>query len=250
MHVIHSTHHLPAVLQLALLAIVPVILAGPTSSPRDIPLDSGWSSLGCVTDDAAIPTLTSIATLDPTNMMVGQCVDFCQGYGHIYAGVENGTYCNCGDVLSILAMNATDSDCNVPCSGNSSEMCGGSLFLNLYWSGAPPPPPATMVQTSPSGLWNLLGCYNDSNSNRILETEILAGDMYSTSVESCTGQCSAQQYTLAGMEMARQCFCGNAILNSGVAKPSQDCLLPCSGNQSELCGGPNHITIYSFNGTT
>lgn len=183
--------------------------------------------------------------------MVGYCVGLCHDEGKIYAGLENGTDCHCGDVLSIIAMNATDADCNTPCTGNSSEMCGGPLFLNLYTSGAPPLPPPTMVQNSSSGQWNLMGCYNDSNSQRILEREILdiSGGRYNTSVETCTEACFDQSYRLAGVEWAWQCYCGDSIVNSGVVKPEKDCLLPCSGNQSEICGGPNHITVYSYNGT-
>lgn len=57
-------------------------------------------------------------------------------------------------------MNATETDCGTPCAGDSTEMCGSSLRLNLYWnSSATPQPPPTMVNGSSDGLWNLMGCY-------------------------------------------------------------------------------------------
>ena len=56
-------------------------------------------------------------------------------------------------------MNATETDCDVPCAGDSTEMCGAPSRINLYQSGATPPLPPTMVDVSLSGVWNLLGCY-------------------------------------------------------------------------------------------
>ncbi len=127
-------------------------------------------------------------------------------------------------------MNATESDCDVPCAGDNSEMCGAPLRLNLYWSGAPLPPPPTLVETSYTGPWNLLGCYkyayvpclsvrkqlcdgsvhfenSDSNSERILESPkvTIPGGHYNTSVETCTEECHSEGYVLAGMQWADQC---------------------------------------------
>lgn len=190
-------------------------------------------------------------------MTVAACVNHCNTYGLIYAGVENGVDCckckrspegrtsarpvfvffdlmlwitDCGNVLSIIAMNATDSDCNVPCAGDNTEMCGGSERLNLYWSGAGPPPPPTMVDTSSTGAWNLLGCYkyafmpclfdwkricddsvhfvnSDSNSDRILESPAVTipGGPSNTTVENCTDECYSEGYVIAGVEWSDQC---------------------------------------------
>jgi hypothetical protein len=53
--------------------------------------------------------------------------------------------------------NASLSDCNMPCKGNSSETCGAGNRLNVFWSGAAPPPsPVTLAST---GNWTSMGCY-------------------------------------------------------------------------------------------
>ena len=45
----------------------------------------------------------------------------------------------------------------MPCSGDASQSCGAGGRLNLFWSGAEPPPPPT---NSPEvGDWNYIGCY-------------------------------------------------------------------------------------------
>ncbi|KAH9059870.1 WSC domain-containing protein [Lactarius vividus] len=184
-------------------------------------------------------------------MTVGWCVNHCVSKGLIYAGLENGTDCYCGNYLSTIAMNATVSDCDVPCAGNLAEMCGAPLRLNLYWSGAPLPPPPTLVPTSSTGPWNYLGCYNDSNSQRILESPIdsIPGGKFNTSVETCTDECYSQGYVVAGIEWAWQCYCGHLINYPGMTMPDKDCMLPCSGNQSELCGGPDRMAVYFYTGT-
>ncbi|KAH9059871.1 WSC domain-containing protein [Lactarius vividus] len=250
MRVIRSTHFLPAVLQLAaFLSIVPTISASPLS-PRDNPLPANWTSLGCITDNVQIPTLTAWG-YSGQDMTVGLCVNHCVSKGLIYAGLENGTDCYCGNYLSTIAMNATVSDCDIPCAGDPTEMCGAPLRLNLYWSGAPLPPPPTLVPTSSTGPWNYLGCYNNSNSQRILESPIdsMPGGRFNTSVETCTDECHAQGYVVAGIEWAWQCYCGHLLNYPGMTMPDKDCMLPCSGNQSELCGGPDRMTVYFYTGT-
>ncbi|KAH9165919.1 WSC domain-containing protein [Lactarius sanguifluus] len=184
-------------------------------------------------------------------MTTGWCVNHCISEGLIYAGLENGKDCYCGNVLSIIAMNATESECNVPCGGDPTKMCGGPNRLNLYWSGAPLPPPPTLVPTSSIGPWNYLGCYNDSDSQRILESPItkIPGGPSNTSVETCTDECRAQGYVVAGIEWAWQCFCGHLINYPGMSMPEKDCMMPCSGNQSQLCGGPKRMTVYFYTGT-
>jgi hypothetical protein len=47
----------------------------------------------------------------------------------------------------------------------------------------------------------------------------------------------------------RQCFCGNAIINGGEQASASDaqskCHMPCSGNATESCGGPDLMEIYA-----
>ncbi|KAI9436607.1 hypothetical protein H4582DRAFT_401431 [Lactarius indigo] len=181
-------------------------------------------------------------------MTVGECVNHCSSLGLIFAGLEGGANCYCGNFLSEISINVADSDCNIPCAGDSTETCGGTLRINLYWSGAPLPPPPILVPTSSSGEWILGGCYNDSNSQRILELQMynIPGGQFNTSVENCTDECYALGYVVAGVEWAWQCFCGHLINYPGMAMPDKDCMLPCSGNQSELCGGPDRMTVYFY----
>jgi hypothetical protein len=64
----------------------------------------------------------------------------------------------CGNSLSNGGgLTAPTGECNMRCSGNTAQPCGGPGRLNLFWSGAEPPaPPSTAPQI---GDWESLGCY-------------------------------------------------------------------------------------------
>ena len=68
---------------------------------------------------------------------------------------------DCGDLISHGSTNVSLSDCSFQCTGDSSETCGAGNRLNLYWSGATPPPPPEVVPSV--GLWESLGCYTYVN---------------------------------------------------------------------------------------
>jgi hypothetical protein len=55
--------------------------------------------------------------------------------------MEYGEECYCGDVANVAAnggITEPETDCNVPCSGNSSYLCGGGNRLSYYaWTGNP-----------------------------------------------------------------------------------------------------------------
>ena len=43
--------------------------------------------------------------------------------------------------------------------------------------------------------------------------------------------------------------CGNTFSNGGAPTPAGDCSMVCSGNSSEICGGPNRLNVYNYTGT-
>jgi len=50
--------------------------------------------------------------------------------GYMYAGLEFGAECYCGH--KIQAPNASDSECNMECKGEKSNLCGGANRLSIY----------------------------------------------------------------------------------------------------------------------
>ncbi|KAH9979503.1 copper radical oxidase [Lactifluus volemus] len=178
-------------------------------------------------------------------MTVENCVGFCNKQNYIYAGVEHGQECYCGNTISNGGTTASLTDCNFPCPGNAAEVCGAGNRLNLYWSGATPP-----VIAQSYGLWVSLGCYSDTPAARTLSVPTTpVGGASNNSVQSCADACFALGYPLAGVEYADECYCGTAVVNGGAPTPPGDCSMPCKGNSSEFCGGPSRLNLYNYTGT-
>ena len=49
-----------------------------------------------------------------------------------FFGVEAGTQCWCGHTVNSGTTELDPSACTLPCSGNSTEICGGSEIINIY----------------------------------------------------------------------------------------------------------------------
>jgi len=64
------------------------------------------------------------------DMTVQTCLGFCAGSA--FAGLEYTRECWCAPYLSALSTKLPDSQCNLPCEGNSSQICGGALRLSVY----------------------------------------------------------------------------------------------------------------------
>ncbi|MCJ1355382.1 MAG: hypothetical protein MMC33_005373 [Icmadophila ericetorum] len=100
---------------------------------------------------------------------------------------------------------------------------------------------------TPSDLpppWSYGGCWVDNAYGRILATE--SADNTTMTIESCVGACKAAGYSIAGIEYSTQCFCGNNVIQNGtLASADSDCAMTCGGNQNEICGGPNLMSIYN-----
>ncbi|KIM49752.1 hypothetical protein M413DRAFT_408037 [Hebeloma cylindrosporum] len=176
-------------------------------------------------------------------MRVETCINFCSSGNYIFAGVEFG---HCDSTIQIPSQLAALSDCNMPCSGNVNETCGGPIRLNIFDSGKPPP---TIVRnvTQGQGLWTYQGCFTDSVSARTLGfgVNIPSG----TTAESCTAACQAAGgFVNAGLENGHECWCDNAINAPTQRVGDADCRMLCAASHNEYCGNQNRVAIYQSQG--
>lgn len=114
-----------------------------------------WMYQGCYSDGSP-RTIQGASYSNQTAMTVESCISYCDSQNYIYAGLEYMYECYCGNSTSTAKVEPS-TDCNMACSGNSSEACGAGNRLSVYWNGEP----------SPGGPWTdpgtdgygFLGCY-------------------------------------------------------------------------------------------
>jgi hypothetical protein len=232
---------------------------------RSVDIVSLYAPIGCYTDSVTARMLRNY-TVSPgaaQALNVGICTTACYDLAFPYAGLEFGQECFC-DTLMQTIVKAPEAECNMTCSGDTGEICGGDLRINIYsYNGTTPltatsttaMPTSTSSVTSTStnlaitapGAYKSLGCYSDITSNRTLGfVGDYPGAHGNMTIEPCQGACENAGYVFAGVEFGDECWCDNVIRGIGTSVSSTDCNMPCSGNTSETCGGSNRINVYRF----
>ncbi|KAG8840047.1 hypothetical protein FRB91_006583, partial [Serendipita sp. 411] len=137
------------------------------------------------------------------------------------------------------------------CSGDAGRTCGGPDAISIYVRDD------FQYTTGPASALASYNefenprCWHDSANGRILtshpSTNIPADQM---TVQKCIDGCAAAGFSSAGLEFGRECFCGNASAPLADNAEMNECNMPCLGDASEFCGGPNRLLLYHKPGTT
>lgn len=231
----------------------------PTGGPGIPQTVGNWAYYGCVSDGVNGRTLNGkLNPIPAAENSVENCTTACQGFA--YAGMEYSGECYCGNTFNggaLVAGTTPDATgCNMLCTGNSTEYCGGPNRLSVYRTndtstGTGPGGPTTgpVTVTDVSG-WNYLGCYSESTNQRALQDKFLGGA--TVSVEACGTFC--QSYSYFGVEYSQECFCGNTLIGDsalvqGTTADATGCNMACGANSTEYCGGPNRLNMYQVQTT-
>ncbi|KAE8446194.1 hypothetical protein EG329_012419 [Mollisiaceae sp. DMI_Dod_QoI] len=225
------------------------------SPPTTNPGLGAWSFVGCYTEGITGRTLPNQVTTPggPANLTVALCTSACQTAGYVLSGVEYSRECYCGNAFSDGGAPAPDgpAGCNMLCSGNSSEYCGGINRLDVYnlnntiatitasttSATATPTGPAIEPTISP---YTYLGCQTEATNARALTSDFMASD--SMTLEMCEQFCNP--YTYFGVEYGRECYCGKNFSAGSNATSDSDCSFRCPGNIYEFCGAGNRLSCY------
>ncbi|MCJ1409529.1 hypothetical protein MMC19_003610 [Ptychographa xylographoides] len=108
------------------------IYADPTFPALDNTTISDYTGAGCYSEGTAGRAIQFQQTVNKATMTTESCLQQCKNEGYPLAATEYGQECYCGVVIGNGSLPVSSSNCNIPCNGNSNEICGGSSYLNLY----------------------------------------------------------------------------------------------------------------------
>ena len=226
---------------------------------------------GCFSDDGGSRALSKATYADSSSMTTESCGNFCQSKGYSVFGTEYASECYCGD--SINSTNASQSDCSMTCKGNLATYCGGPNRLSVWKIGTASSSSSVTTTTSirsstsssqstttarsssttsttttssaPAGATikdaTYLGCYTDNVNSRALSGYY--SNTNTQTLDTCSAAAMANNYKYFGVEYSGECFAGNSI-NSASTKGSTACTMTCNGNSSQICGGPNAVSMF------
>ncbi|XP_062418322.1 sialate:O-sulfotransferase 2 isoform X2 [Pungitius pungitius] len=168
-------------------------------------------------------------------MTVFRCQDNCAERGYMYAGLEFGAECYCGH--KIQAPNTSDSECNMECKGEKSNLCGGANRLSIYR--------LELSQESARRYGSAIfkGCFHrPENVTLALPFSMVIQNM---SVDKCVDMCTEREKTLAVLAGDR-CHCGFPTPLFSLHEPEDEgmCLSRCHGQEFESCGNDEYFVAY------
>ncbi|KAB5580689.1 WSC domain-containing protein [Coniochaeta sp. 2T2.1] len=118
--------------------------SSPTASPsivHSLP-NSKYVYLGCYNETTSVAGTGGARALDgginevkEGAMTVDMCISFCGSstqQQYKYAGLEFSRECWCAQHISGASAKLEDGECDTPCDGNGTTVCGGSLKISVY----------------------------------------------------------------------------------------------------------------------
>ncbi|KAK6585442.1 hypothetical protein PZA11_002169 [Diplocarpon coronariae] len=198
---------------------------------------------GCFVDSGRPRTLLYTGPRLYTSQTVQQCVAFCKGKQYQYAGLEYGEEvrlrlptelfvpnvfkCFCG--ASVNNIQVDESDCNQPCTGDSSEICGAFDRISIYQDPSFPVADYTTISD-----YQQLGCHSEGSNGRSLAWRQDQVDSTTLTVETCLRACKAGGWSFAGLEYASECYWYMCCLTGGILLPNLSVFLHLSDKKLML----------------
>ncbi|CAM9363879.1 unnamed protein product [Ectocarpus fasciculatus] len=191
-----------------------------------IVIDDGNNStyyLGCFHDQANDRIFEVGASSD--GMTAEICRDLCAEYE--FYGTQYSEQCWCGNNAEYDVHG--DTVCDMACSGDSSEVCGGNYAMSVYEN--------DNVEVDPS----YRGCFADTADNRVFHQTTSDFDL---TTEHCGLLCDIEGFSFYGLQYSIQCWCGDHNTEYS-ANGDGVCDMPCGGDAYDMCGGSYSMDIYS-----
>lgn len=197
-----------------------------------------WTDLGCYVDPVNPRALDTLNTASPggiNNVTIDNCLSMSKTRSVKYAGLENANECWIGN--TIKGQTTGLGECNKPCTGNKSQLCGGLSRLNIYEYALRTP------------TWVSMGCYTTSSSAQTLTyAAVTAAENNQLLVTNCQRVCLSRGFLYAGLTGGNACFCDNVLQSPGVPAPEGEsgCYTSCTGTMTQNCGGTDRMSVFTL----
>ena len=87
-----------------------------------------------------------------------------------------------------------------------------------------------------------LGCFVDRRERALVHRR---EDSQNMTIPKCLQECVSQGYPFAGLEFAKECFCGYNTFAQYGKRPDTECNYKCTGDETTICGGFWRMSIYT-----
>ncbi|XP_053426190.1 WSC domain-containing protein 1 [Nycticebus coucang] len=170
----------------------PMVLEAP---PRPVTRSRG-TYVGCFSDDGQERTLKGAVFYDLRKMTVSHCQEACAERSYVYAGLEAGAECYCGNRLPAVSVRLKE--CNHQCKGEKGSVCGAVNRLSVYRVDE------MQLGSRKRRTATYRGCFRLPENITHAFPDSLT--QINVTVEACSGFCSQKEFPLAVLR-GWKCYC-------------------------------------------
>ncbi|EFQ28557.1 WSC domain-containing protein [Colletotrichum graminicola] len=198
---------------------------------------------GCFQEKGTLgePVLDFRSSSNQSENTVEKCVADCKGNSYRYAGLTYYGVCYCGQTVNSPSL--PEASCNMPCTANSSETCGGDGAFSIWQDTTFPSSTGVTINDYES-----IGCYTDDTDHGRTIAERQDQVAFDTMTpSSCLQACADDGYPFAGLEYGGECYCGVVMGNYTKPAAKEECNTLCNGDKTKTCGGAARVEIFVAN---
>lgn len=170
---------------------VPTATGGPIVNPGV----GTYGSIGCYTEATTGRALPNGITMPSGTRNVSTCIAGCSARNFLYAGLEYGQECWCGNAFSAGSVPAPIAECKTPCGDNKNEYCGGSSRLNVYQAGTYGNNTSSSTTSSTTLSSSSTTVRSSTTTTSIIVSSTTSSSSSSTTVASSTTSSSSSSTT-------------------------------------------------------
>ncbi|EKJ74240.1 hypothetical protein FPSE_05537 [Fusarium pseudograminearum CS3096] len=200
-----------------------------------------YTRFGCFAREADTTNRTVLTLAEAKHvkpMSIVACQSYCLQQRWTVWGVQNGDSCFCDNRLRMDSQILKDSDCNMHCNGNTTNICGGKDAIEVF----------SEEELLPVE-YESLGCYvHDLHTYAIQGTT--GGDTFDSpdemSVDACASRCTIEKRAdFFALWEGNICTCGMRMRPGAQKVNDSRCNVPCNDQLGGNCGGKGVAEVYT-----